>query len=404
MRQATFTQRIIEDSNFQRDKKMNILYIGQHQDVINELKNYPDYPLNVSKFNVVLKAKQWLAEQNTPPSAVICDKNLTGIKTEHFIQELKKLPLLKGVPCFVVGTGINEKEILTYKQIKITDFYLLPLNVNVLVKRIQTAKRVSNYQQNVASSKDFKIKKMPFAKRLFDIFFSGLALLMLSPLFLIVAIAIKIESRGPIFYSSKRVGTGYSIINFWKFRSMYSDADTRLKDLKHLNQYADEGIIETFKCNCQEEKGAFCCPILHIGDRALCEKEYLFEKRMESGGAFIKIKNDPRVTKVGKLIRNTSIDELPQLWNVFVGDMSIVGNRPLPLYEAELLTSDAWSQRFMAPAGITGLWQVSKRGKGEMSDEERKELDNEYARNFSFWGDIKLILRTIPALFQKENV
>ena len=85
--------------------------------------------------------------------------------------------------------------------------------------------------------------------------------------------------------------------------------------------------------------------------------------------------------------------------------MSIVGNRPLPLYEAELLTSDDWSARFLGPAGITGLWQVELRGKkGEMLEEERKYLDNQYARNFSFMGDIKLIFRTIPALFQKDNV
>jgi lipopolysaccharide/colanic/teichoic acid biosynthesis glycosyltransferase len=108
---------------------------------------------------------------------------------------------------------------------------------------------------------------------------------------------------------------------------------------------------------------------------------------------------------VGKFIRNTSIDELPQLFNVLKGDMSIVGNRPLPLYEAELLTSDDWSARFMGPAGITGLWQVELRSKkGEMSEEERKSLDNEYSKNYSFWGDIKLIFRTIPALLQKESV
>ena len=85
--------------------------------------------------------------------------------------------------------------------------------------------------------------------------------------------------------------------------------------------------------------------------------------------------------------------------------MSIVGNRPLPLYEAELLTSDDWSARFMGPAGITGLWQVELRSKkGDMSEEERKSLDNEYSKNYSFWGDIKLIFRTIPAMFQKDNV
>jgi lipopolysaccharide/colanic/teichoic acid biosynthesis glycosyltransferase len=125
---------------------------------------------------------------------------------------------------------------------------------------------------------------------------------------------------------------------------------------------------------------------------------------MNEEGTFIKFNNDPRVTRVGKFIRNKSIDELPQLFNVLKGDMSIVGNRPLPLYEAEKITTDKYSQRFFAPAGITGLWQVNKRGKGKMSEEERIELDNDYARNFSFFRDIKIILKTIPALLQKENV
>ncbi|HBB91024.1 MAG TPA: hypothetical protein DC042_04750 [Bacteroidales bacterium] len=84
--------------------------------------------------------------------------------------------------------------------------------------------------------------------------------------------------------------------------------------------------------------------------------------------------------------------------------MSIVGNRPIPLYEAELLTSDDWTERFLAPAGITGLWQVSKRGGKEMSNEERKDLDNQYARSFTFWGDIKIIFRTFTAFMQKEDV
>ncbi len=115
--------------------------------------------------------------------------------------------------------------------------------------------------------------------------------------------------------------------------------------------------------------------------------------------------NDPRITKVGRILRNTSIDELPQFINVLKGDMSIVGNRPLPLYEAELLTSDQWAKRFLAPAGITGLWQVTKRGGANvMSADERKQLDIEYAENYSFWYDIKILLKTIPAMLQHENV
>ncbi len=116
------------------------------------------------------------------------------------------------------------------------------------------------------------------------------------------------------------------------------------------------------------------------------------------------MENDPRITKVGRFIRKYSIDELPQLINILKGDMSIVGNRPLPLYEAELLTSDEHIDRFMGPAGLTGLWQVEKRGEaGKLSAEERKQLDIKYAKTFSFWLDIKIILKTVTAFVQKRT-
>tara|TARA_Y100000782_G_scaffold87782_1_gene95563 strand:+ start:5556 stop:6758 length:1203 start_codon:yes stop_codon:yes gene_type:complete len=258
--------------------------------------------------------------------------------------------------------------------------------------------------------------KMPFIKRVFDIFFSAIALILLSPLFLIIALAIRFESKGPIFYYSMRVGTGYHIFKFYKFRSMYTGADAKLKELSHLNQYKaqekideeddqevhhskKEGVIEIIsRINKDDEQ------MLYMDGKAITEEEYAQLKKKKEAGTFIKIKNDPRITKVGKFIRNTSIDELPQLFNVLIGDMSIVGNRPLPLYEAEKLTTDRFSLRFIAPAGITGLWQVTKRGKGEMSEEERMQLDNDYANNFSIWQDILIILKTIPALLQKEDV
>ena len=140
-------------------------------------------------------------------------------------------------------------------------------------------------------------------------------------------------------------------------------------------------------------------------DFRLTEEEYLKRRNELKKNNFIKLQNDPRITKVGRIIRKYSIDELPQLFNILKGDMSIVGNRPLPLYEAEQLTSDEYIERFMAPAGLTGLWQVEKRGtEGILSAEERKQLDIQYARKFSFLLDIKIIFRTFTAFIQKENV
>jgi lipopolysaccharide/colanic/teichoic acid biosynthesis glycosyltransferase len=122
------------------------------------------------------------------------------------------------------------------------------------------------------------------------------------------------------------------------------------------------------------------------------------------GPKFFKISNDPRITKVGRFLRNTSLDELPQLFNVLKGEMSLVGNRPLPLYEAATLTTNEYVERFMAPAGLTGLWQIKKRGKADMSTEERISLDIAYARKYNVLYDFWIMANTPKALFQKSDV
>ena len=146
--------------------------------------------------------------------------------------------------------------------------------------------------------------------------------------------------------------------------------------------------------------------IMLVGDDfVVAESDFNKKKEEEINNAFIKIEDDPRITKVGKFIRKFSIDELPQFFNILKGDMSIVGNRPLPLYEAEKLTADSSIDRFMAPAGLTGLWQVEERGRGgAMSAEERKQLDIIYGQTYNFLLDLKIILRTFRAFVQKGNV
>jgi lipopolysaccharide/colanic/teichoic acid biosynthesis glycosyltransferase len=131
--------------------------------------------------------------------------------------------------------------------------------------------------------------------------------------------------------------------------------------------------------------------------------QYCVDTASGEGPLFFKITNDPRVTRVGAFLRNTSMDELPQLINVLIGDMSLVGNRPLPLYEAATLTTDDWAGRFMAPAGMTGLWQIKKRGQKDMSAEERISLDLDYANRNNFMYDLWIMANTPSALIQKSN-
>lgn len=292
----------------------------------------------------------------------------------------------------------------------VAEVFKKPLVQEQVEKRMNFLLKYWRELQKKTDSKTAPAYKTDILKRSFDIISSGIALIMLSPVILIVVIIMKLESKGPVLYYSLRVGTGYRVFKFYKFRSMFVNADKKLKDLKHLNQYnsGEKQTVEVTRnelcVDCINAKETKCRNPLYSDKNTWCEKQYLGSKKQQAGSAFFKLKNDPRITKVGHFIRNTSIDELPQLWNVLKGDMSIVGNRPLPLYEAEKLTTDKYAQRFLAPAGLTGLWQVEKRGKGDMSEEERLMLDNTYAENHSFWYDMRLILKTIPALFQKENV
>jgi lipopolysaccharide/colanic/teichoic acid biosynthesis glycosyltransferase len=229
---------------------------------------------------------------------------------------------------------------------------------------------------------------------------------MLSPVFVGVIIAIKIFSKGPIFYKSKRVGMNYKVFDFYKFRTMEVDADKKLSKLGHLNQYSKPKAAVEVQHMCEEciANGTECTNLLFLDNSTICEKVYRQNKKVSSQEAFIKISNDPRITPLGKFLRNSSLDELPQLLNVLKGDMSIVGNRPLPPYEAEKLTNDQQIRRFLAPAGITGLWQVTKRGSKNVSSDERVLLDIYYAKKFSLGHDMMILLKTIPALFQKDNV
>ncbi len=192
-------------------------------------------------------------------------------------------------------------------------------------------------------------------KRTVDIVGASFALVLLSPVFLFTAIAIKLTSPGPVFFAQSRMGKEGREFMFYKFRSMQVGADEERNDLIDLN---------------------------------------------EMSGPVFKIKEDPRLTSIGCFLRKTSIDELPQLWHVIRGHMSLVGPRPLPTFEA-LDCSDWESQRFEAKPGITCIWQVS--GRSELDFETWVRMDVRYIERWSLWLDVKLLLKTIPAVISGKG-
>jgi exopolysaccharide biosynthesis polyprenyl glycosylphosphotransferase len=195
------------------------------------------------------------------------------------------------------------------------------------------------------------VKGAYLAKRVFDILASAILLIMLMPLFLGVALAIRLEDPGPVLFKQRRVGRWGELFTMWKFRSMYTDAEERKKELMAQNE-------------------------------------------ME-GGVLFKMKDDPRITQVGRIIRKTSIDELPQLWNVLKGEMSLVGPRP-PVPQEVDQYSLADRRRLEVIPGITCIWQVS--GRSDIPFDQQVELDVQYIQSQSFWNDIKILLKTVPAL------
>lgn len=325
----------------------------------------------------------------------------------------------------VLLTGpLTEEDRKAYNECGINDTLEKEASVTELNKKILF---ISEREKILFNSEEPKHKilrfKIPLWKRSFDIIFSLISIIILSPIFILTIIAIRLESKGPILFKSKRVGTNYTIFDFLKFRSMFTDADKRLKELsKSHNQYSenndkkqasikmsplgDDAEQQMIANGIESEMMISDDEVMLVGDDfVVAESDFNKQKTEENNNAFVKIENDPRITKVGRFIRKYSIDELPQLFNILKGDMSIVGNRPLPLYEAEKLTNDDCIDRFMAPAGLTGLWQVEGRGKGgTMSAEERKQLDIKYGQTYNFILDMKIILKTFTAFIQKEDV
>ena len=398
---------------------IGIVYLGKNPNTRDKLKYVPGQIVRMTS--------------TYKDAAKLC---VPRVKNEHFIvffergvisEDITSITYLKkkcpGLYIILLTGLLSNEERLTYQKCGINDTLNKDSSVTEINKKIQfITSRENILFDDKASGKNILHFKIPIWKRTFDIVFSLIALIILSPVFIITAIAIKLESNGPVLFKSKRVGTNYTVFDFLKFRSMFMDSDKRLKELsKTQNQYSDkieEPVVPVghFNANVDDntaigdDLGAEMLisdeEVMLVGDDfVVSESSFNKQKNEDINNAFVKIENDPRITKVGHFIRKYSIDELPQLVNILKGDMSVVGNRPLPLYEAEKLTSDDSIDRFMAPAGLTGLWQVEKRGdSGKLSAEERKQLDITYGQTYNFILDMKIIFKTLTAFIQKDDV
>jgi lipopolysaccharide/colanic/teichoic acid biosynthesis glycosyltransferase len=350
-------------------------YIGKNPANIEKLvklfkRGYASDSINNTRTELKRSIEQ---EKNTLPEVIFCESSFDFGAVTNLVQFLNSNPLFASIPFILDSTNLCDMELGMYKkhmladdiiQLDLADQHALIGKVRFLHKVKSRSAEINENLKEKEAGPGSENNIHGILKRSFDIVVSFIALLLLSPIFLLIALAIRIESREPVFYISKRAGRGYKIFNFYKFRTMYSGADSRIAELSHLNQYAETDSTKA---------------------------------------SFFKINNDPRVTRVGEFLRKTSMDELPQLMNVLLGDMSLVGNRPLPLYEAATLTTDECAQRFLAPAGITGLWQIKKRGRANMSVEERISLDIDYANKYNFMYDLWIMANTPSALIQKTS-
>ena len=404
---------------------IGVVYLGNSKDTEERLKYIPGRLVQFAK-NYKEAASVYVSHVRNEHFILFFEQTIRNEDITAITYLRKKC---KNIYVILLTHELTPEDREVYQKCGINDTISVDASVTELNRKIQfiSDRESMLFDEQTAKHKILKFK-IPIWKRLFDIVVSLLAIIILSPVFIITAIAIRMESKGPVLFKSKRVGTNYTIFNFLKFRSMYVDAEERLKEVAKEagNQYAEQNK-EGEEVN---EKAVITAPlgleaemmmmdmgmesdmmisddeVMLVGDDfVVAESDFNKEKKEEIENAFVKIENDPRVTKVGKFIRKTSIDELPQFFNILKGDMSVVGNRPLPLYEAEKLTADASIDRFMAPAGLTGLWQVEERGKGGMmSAEERKQLDITYGQTYNFMLDMKILLRTFTSMIQKGNV
>ncbi len=326
---------------------LNILIIGTAERALNlsrELRQQSDWGINI------------IGHIDPDPQRVgttVLDAPVIG--TIHDISQILKDHVVDEVIMAIPRTMIIDVEEIAYACEE--EGVMLRYMANIFelnADRIRLIKLGETYLLTIESVAQNEYKLM--VKRIIDLALSILSMPVVLPIMGIVAIAIKFDSPGPVFYIQERVGLQKRLFPLFKFRSMYVGSEEKLKEIEHLN---------------------------------------------EAEGPIFKMKNDPRVTRIGRVIRKTSLDELPQLFNVIKGDMSLVGPRPMSIRDVALFDKGIQRKRFSIKPGITCLWQIS--GRSSLPFSKWVELDLEYIDKWSLWLDLKILFKTFPVVFRKEG-
>jgi lipopolysaccharide/colanic/teichoic acid biosynthesis glycosyltransferase len=379
----------------------DIIYIGCDPTTKKKLSEFP--PTNHSYFLVpsVEEAIPKFSSENINPKLIIYDENsVTTIEVAK--QKLQENSGTSKVPFIALVNSITLEKKHLLKSSGITDIIKKPLDkdkhellINSLLKLNLNVKTSCEHKRKIA------FRKTTYGKRAIDVSLSSTCLILTSPVFLLVSLLIKIESKGSIITKSKKVGSGYRIFTSYNFSCEKKVTKTSLVS---NFKTSSSGLTKEIH---QIEKEAFSNnknPLLFGDEKSINESTHLLNNTSLHKTQLFDGCPEITLTKIGSILRKTKIEKLPQLINVFLGDLSIIGNLPLSVNDAEKRTTDEWTERFLAPAGLTNLRKIHKSNSSKNYHQKaHKQMDNEYARTFSTRKDAQLVIKKVIGFFHKDS-
>lgn len=354
----------VKDSNPLLKQSENIFYIGENITLVANLAGSfrNGYATAINLQQGISFLRELLMDQYRF-RGILIDVPLHKLQLEKFLQFMQGAGM-EPVPVLYVSTYLTEHEVKDLIAGHVVDDIVHPIrDIFTIGERMDFVGQVKREEAERGRQRKHrsllpKLLKRA-TKRVFDLVVSTVLIVLLAPLMILIALLIRLDSGGPVFHNAYRAGRGYRIFKFYRFRTTKVGAARLVTSLSQVNLFREHGAM------------------------------------------FIKACDESSVTGIGQWLRRTCLDELPQLFNVWKGDMSIVGNRPLPLSEASQLTNDEFAVRFNAPAGMTGLWQIHVQG-DPLRDRVQDDLT--YARHHTLWMDIRIICRTPVAWWKKVRM